>query len=105
MKKISYIDKSVRDHNQQAIIFEDSIKIVSKYGRKKVEDYLITRKEWDKTFLFGNPNYTQFQLILSKTRHYDNQPGGECQAGRIRDSQIRAIKEALLKENNLKFDK
>ena len=95
--KATVTDKSVRDLGQQAIVTSDTIKVVSRVGRKKAGEYSFTRSEWDATAKHANPNYAKAKLIESKTKELDDQPGGADQAVRIRDSQISAIDKAISK--------
>jgi hypothetical protein len=94
---MKHIDKSVRDHNQQAIIVDDTITIKMRVGREVRGTYSFPLTEWQKadnhpTF---NKNWNRLKLIEKYTKVLDNQDGGECQAARIRDSQITAITKAL----------
>jgi hypothetical protein len=100
MKAIA-TDNSVRDMPQQARISGDKIVITSKVGRAVVEQYIIFTHEWEaaKRGPSANPEWNFAQLILKHTRHYDEQPGGPCQAQRIRDSQVSAIKKAFKKSS------
>lgn len=96
-KRWVYTDKSVRDLHQQVILKRGIIKVISHCGRRKCGEYIITLKEWlynSKQTTF-NIAYNQLEFIRSKTRNYDIQSGGVCQADRIRLSQIRAINKIL----------
>ena len=99
MKPATATDKSVRDMSQQARISGDYIVVTSRVGRAVVEQYSFLVAEWEMAMRgpTANPDYNFYQIILRRTRHYDNQPGGECQAQRIRDSQVRAVKMAFAK--------
>ncbi len=93
-------DNSVRDHPQQAMIDDDRITIISKVGRQVAGSYSFPLSEWYEANKFANPNYSRVKLIEKYTMYMDDEPGGFCQAGRIRDSQIYAIKLALEKQAN-----
>ena len=90
----SFSDKSVRDHTQRAIIQGDNIVISHCVGRKVCGKTLIPIKDWEYTYKGPsfNPNYNQAELMRRLTEDMDYQDGGPCQADRIRDSMIRAIK-------------
>lgn len=51
--------------------------------------------DWERAESTANPNYYKAELIRSKTEFMDDEPGGPCQAQRIRDSMVRAINKAL----------
>lgn len=95
--RVCATDKSVRDLSQQAIVDQTTIRVVSRVGKQKAAEYWFPRTEWEATLSrpTANMHYNRRELILSYTRHLDDEPGGPCQAERIRDSQIRAIVAAL----------
>ncbi len=87
-------DKSVTDHSQSAELIKGQIVLSSKVGRKTARKWVIPLIEWEYTYKGPsfNENYNQQQLIYKLTEEMDYEPGGPCQADRIRDSMIRAIK-------------
>ena len=90
-------DKSVRDSSQQAIIKDDIITIKMRVGKEVRGTYSFPLTEWQKaeTYPTFNPNWNRLELIRKYTKEMDDEPGGFCQAERIRDSQINAIKKCL----------
>jgi hypothetical protein len=94
IRRVQTTDRSVRDHPQRVIVMSDIITVQSFVGRVKVSEYNISRRDWES--LASNPeccniNWSQSRFVFNHTQQYDNEPGGPCQAERIRDSQIRAI--------------
>lgn len=90
-------DSSVTDHSQSAQLVKGRVIISSRVGRKIARKTMVSLEEWGKTYKGPsfNENYNQQQLIYKLTREMDDEPGGFCQAERIRDSMIRAIKKEL----------
>ena len=98
-RRMTATDKSVRDHPQQAVVKDGTITVVMKVGRSTAGKYGFPVSEWEAaehspTF---NENYNRHELI---SRHYRSRYGADyntdpCQAERIIDSQIMAIKKAL----------
>ena len=95
-------DKSVRDHRQQARLSGDQIVVTSYVGTWKAGEFRFPLSEWrraESTRDSFNPAWNKRQLILSKTHGMDAEPGGPCQAERIRDAMIGAIEKMLSKES------
>ena len=95
MKKAT--DKSVRDCPQQATLDGDKITITSRVGRAVTGIFSFTLAEWEwaTTKSCANPHYGQAEFIRNRTIEMDDQPGGPCQAERIRDSMRYAVKKVL----------
>lgn len=94
-------DKSVRDHRQQARLLGDQIVVASYVGPWKVGEFRFPLDEWrrsESTLDSFNPAWNKRELIRAKTIGMDDEPGGPCQADRIRDSMICAIEKLLVKE-------
>jgi hypothetical protein len=101
MRQSQATDNSVRDHPQKATVCGGIITIVMKVGNKIAGSYCLQQSQWDAarnspTF---NENYNRRELIGGLycklfPGDYDDDP---CQAERIIDSQICAIKKALEK--------
>ena len=94
-------DKSVRDSSQQAIIKDGIITIKMRVGKEVRGTYSFPLTEWQKaeTYPTFNPNWNRLELIKKYTKEMDVDEwgvvgDGNCQAERIRDSQINAIKNA-----------
>ena len=99
------VDKSVRDLPQEVRIRNGLIKVISKVGRRKVNEYCFTLEEWlkAKNYPTANENYNYKVLISRKFREtavLDHSTQGEMVAERVIDSQIIAIKKAVEKEQN-----
>jgi hypothetical protein len=96
MKKTA-TSKVVRDLPQHATIEGETITIRMKCGQKTVGTYSFPLQDWLDTEKgpSANPNWNRIELIRSHTLHLDEQSGGPCQAERIRDAQVSAIKKAL----------
>lgn len=91
--------KSVRDHSQRAILRNDTIVVSSYVGREKRGEIRIRLDEWQRacsTRDSFNPHWNKRELIRSKTSGMDDEPGGPCQADRIRDAMVHAIEELML---------
>lgn len=92
----------VRDHPQRACLWGDlegnpvELEVIQLVGRRIAHRFRFAFERWRATFLHANPAWTQTQLIRSLTLAMDGQPGGECQADRIRDAIRYAIEAALL---------
>jgi hypothetical protein len=73
------------------------ITVQSFVGRIKVSEYNIFRKDWDALLHSptANPNWNKMDFIRQHTGDYDTEPGGPCQAERIRDAQRMAIETGL----------
>jgi len=97
VRKVQATDRSVRDHPQRVIVMPNIITIQSFIGRSKVSEYNISRTEWDELTHSptANPHWNKLQFIRQHTEQYDTEPGGFCQADRIRDSQRMAIERGL----------
>lgn len=98
IRRIQITDRSVRDHPQRVVVMPEIITVQSFVGRIKVTEYNIKRADWES--LAHNPecynvNWSQSQFVYNHTRQYDSEPGGPCQAERIRDSQRMAINRGL----------
>lgn len=98
IRRIQSTDRSVRDHPQRVIVMPNIITVQSFVGRIKVSEYDISHRDWES--LASNPeccnlDWSQSQFIYNHTREYDNEPGGTCQAERIRDSQRMAIDKGI----------
>jgi len=91
--RIQYTDRSVRDHTQRAIVMSGIITVQSFVGRVKVSEYNIGRADWYELSHTptANSNWNKANFIREHTMSYDTEPGGPCQAERIRDSQRLAI--------------
>jgi hypothetical protein len=100
--KTTLTDKSVRDHPQQVVIDQGNIKVRSKVGKEKTNEYTLTVEEWDaaKRGPSANEEWNFRKLIEKKFREsatLDDSPEGEAITDRLIDSQIMAIKKALKK--------
>ena len=97
IRRIQFTDRSVRDHSQRAIMMPDIITIQSFVGRIKVSEYNIGRADWYELSRTptANPNWNKANFIREYTKSYDDEPGGPCQAERIRDSQRMAIDKVI----------
>ena len=92
---MKYRDKSVRDHPQEAkLLNEDEVEIRSFVGRKLSGKFTIRVVDW--------PSHIIDQVnFLRETNNLDDEPGGDCQAQRIYESQSRAV-DWILKDCRLK---
>ena len=98
VRRISYTDHSVRDLPQRVIVMPDVITVKSFVGRAKASEYNIMRRDWESLEhnpMCANPQWSKSQFIYNHTQQYDSEPGGPCQAERIRDSQRMAIDKGL----------
>ena len=97
IRRIQYTDRSVRDHSQRAVVMPDIITVQSFVGRIKVSEYNIGRADWYELSRTptANPNWNKANFIREHTKSYDSEPGGPCQAERIRDSQRMAIDKGI----------
>ena len=92
---MKYRDKSVRDLPQEAkLLNKDEVEIRSFVGRQLANKFTIQVKYW--------PSHIIDQVnFLRKTNNLDDEPGGDCQAQRIYESQAKAV-DWILKDCNLK---
>ena len=97
IRRIQYTDRSVRDLPQRAIVMPNIITVQSFVGRIKVSEYNIGRADWYELSYSptANQNWNKMDFIKNHTRSYDSEPGGPCQAERIRDSQRMAIDKGI----------
>ena len=97
VRRISYTDHSVRDLPQRVIVMPDVITVKSFVGRAKASEYNVMRRDWAalEQAPCANLQYSKQRLITEHTQQYDSEPGGPCQAERIRDSQRMAIDKGL----------
>lgn len=98
IRRVISTDLSVRDHKQRVIVMPNVICVQSFVGRVKVSEYNVLRRDWvslEHNPMCANPNWSKSQFIYNHTRQYDTEPGGPCQAERIRDSQIMAIDKGI----------
>ena len=93
IRRIQFTDRSVRDHSQRAVVMPNIITIQSFVGRIKVSEYNIGRADWYELSRTPtvNSSWNKANFIREHTKSYDDEPGGPCQAERIRDSQRMAI--------------
>ena len=97
-KAASGSDNSVRDLPQRAKVADGEIAVSSYVGRQKAAGFTFPLAAWERaesnadTF---NPAYNKSFLLRGLTQGLDYEPGGPCQADRIRDSMIRAIDKAV----------
>ena len=98
-RSFSATNNSVREHSQQAVIKNSVITVKSKVSRDVRASYSFPLSDWRAADRgpSANPNWNRLELIRKYTGDLDDQDGGPCQAQRIRDSQICAIKEAVAK--------
>ena len=101
-KKTTLTDKSVRDLPQQIVLQGDTIKVISKVGRKKAGEYSFSVAEWEaaKKGPSANAEYNLRELISKKFRESGNlttTPEGESITERIIDAQVSGIKKAFEK--------
>ena len=100
VRRISVVNHSVRDYTQRVVVMPDIITVQSFVGRLKASEYNIKRVDWESLKnnpMCANVNWSKSQFIYNHTRHYDDEPGGPCQAERIRDAQKMAIDKGLEK--------
>ena len=94
-------DNGVRDHPQQAKIKNEVITVSMKVGRRTAGSYTFPLSEWLAADRgpSANENWNRKKLIERHTARFQmhDQDGGPCQADRIIDSQISAIKKAVTK--------
>jgi hypothetical protein len=104
VRRVISVDRSVRDHPQKVIVMPDIVVVQSFVGRIKASEYNIKRADWAalEQAPWANLQYSKTRFILEHTRSYDDEPGGPCQADRIRDSQRMAIDEGLKSWRNLR---
>ncbi len=97
LRRVVAVDRSVRDHPQKAIVMPDIVVVQSFVGRIKASEYNIRRADWAtlKQAPCANLLYSKRRYITEHTQSYGNEPGGPCQADRIRDSQVAAIDKGL----------
>lgn len=89
----SYTCKSVRDHNQKAILKDKTIEVISYIGKKEVFRYEFPMVLWLKALgrPFNNSIYNKHELINKYADSRINFVEEYAIRERIIDAQIRAI--------------